>query len=269
MSKKSRQPKSSKPPTREEILAFIAERGDRIGKREIARIFRLDAVGKRQLNALLRDMRAEGRIDHRRRKLHVPGQLPAVVVAEVTGRDADGELIAAPVEWDAAEHGLAPRIRLVFGRRPQAGPAPGVGDRMLLRTEKNEPDDPASHSGRVIKLLEKARTQALGIYRPLPGGGGRLTPVDKKSLGRELAIPPGAEGGATDGDLVTVDLLAQRAFGLQSARVRERLGSLKSERAVSLIAIHAHGIPNGFRREAIAEAEAAEPVRLEGREDWR
>jgi len=117
--------------------------------------------------------------------------------------------------------------------------------------------------------LEKARAQALGIYRPRPGGGGRLVPVDKKSLGRELAIPPGAEGGAIDGDLVTVDLLTQRAFGLQSARVRERLGSLKSERAVSLIAIHAHGIPNQFRREAIAEAEAAAPVRLEGRTDWR
>src|SRR5581483_7917965 len=52
--------------------------------------------------------------------------------------------------------------------------------------------------------------------------------------------------------------------------VKERLGSLKSERAVSLIAIHAHEIPHVFRREALAEAEAARPARLEGgREDWR
>ena len=51
--------------------------------------------------------------------------------------------------------------------------------------------------------------------------------------------------------------------------MRERLGSTKSERAVSMIAIHAHGIPHVFKREALAEADAAQPAGLEGREDWR
>jgi ribonuclease R len=51
--------------------------------------------------------------------------------------------------------------------------------------------------------------------------------------------------------------------------VVERLGSLKSERAVSLIAIHAHGIPQVFRRETIQEAEAARPATPSHREDWR
>src|SRR5262249_58562029 len=49
----------------------------------------------------------------------------------------------------------------------------------------------------------------------------------------------------------------------------ETLGSLKSERAVSLIAIHAQGIPHVFPAAATAEAEAAKPVTLAGREDWR
>jgi ribonuclease R len=51
--------------------------------------------------------------------------------------------------------------------------------------------------------------------------------------------------------------------------VTERLGSLTTERAVSLIAIHAHSIPHVFPRAALAEAEAAKPARLAGREDWR
>jgi ribonuclease R len=51
--------------------------------------------------------------------------------------------------------------------------------------------------------------------------------------------------------------------------VQERLGSLKSERAVSLIAIHAHGLPHVFPRDALAEADEARPARLAGREDWR
>jgi ribonuclease R len=264
----SRKPKSSAAPSREQLLAFISERGGNVSKREIARTFRLDAVGKRQLNAILRELRDEGHVDRRRKKLHVRGQLPPVVVADVTGRDQDGELIATPAEWDEEEHGAPPKIRVEFGRRPQAGPAPGIGDRLLLRTEKNDPGDTASHSGRVLKLLEKARSQALGIFRASPQGGGRLSPVDKKSLGRELMIPPGAEGDAQDGDLVSVDLLSQRAYGLPAARVRERLGSVKSERAVSMIAIHMHGIPHVFRQDALAEAAAARPAGMEGRENW-
>lgn len=268
MPKRAKKAKSSAAPSREELLAFISERGGDANKRDIVRAFRLDAVGKRELNALLREMREEGKLGRRRKRLHVPGELPAVVVAEITGRDEDGELIAEPAEWDEDEHGPAPKIRIEFGRRPQAGPAPGIGDRVLIRTQKNEPGDPISHSGRVIKLLERARAQALGIFRDWPGGGGRLVPVDKKSLGRELAIPQGATGGAVDGDLVAVDLLSQRAFGLPTARVRERLGSIKSERAVSLIAIHTHGIPSVFRPDALVEAEAARPATMAKREDW-
>ncbi len=263
-----KKPKSSAPPAREELLSFIADRGGNVSKREIVRAFRLDAVGKRQLNAVLRDLRDEGRVDRRHKRLHAAGQLPPVVVAEVTGRDEDGEIIAAPAEWNEEEHGAPPKIRIVFSRRAPAGPAPGIGDRILLRTKKNDPDDAVSHSGDVIKFLEKARAQAVGVFRALAHGGGRLQPVDKKSLGREIAIPAGAEGGAQDGDLVAVDLLSQRAFGLPTARVRERIGSIKSERAVSLIAIHVHGIPDVFRRETVAEAEAARPAGMERREDW-
>jgi ribonuclease R len=50
--------------------------------------------------------------------------------------------------------------------------------------------------------------------------------------------------------------------------VRERFGSIKTERAVSLIAIHTHGIPNVFRSDTIVEAEAARPAGMTKREDW-
>jgi ribonuclease R len=266
--KRPKRPKSQAAPSREQLLAFTQERGGGVTKRDIVRHFRLDAVGKRELNALMREMRGEGRLGGKRKRVHVPGELPAVVVADITGRDEDGELIATPAEWDEEEHGTVPRIRLEFRRRPDAGPAPGIGDRVLVRTEKNEADDPISHSGRVMRILAKARAQALGIFRKLAAGGGRLSPVEKKSLGRELAIPPGAEGNAEDGDLVSVDLLPRRAFGMPTARVRERFSSIKSERAVSLIAIHTHGIPNVFRSDTIDEAEAARPAGMTRREDW-
>jgi ribonuclease R len=104
----------------------------------------------------------------------------------------------------------------------------------------------------------------------LPDGGGRLAPIEKKQIGRELAIPPGATGDAQDGDLVAVETAPpRRGLGLPTARVIERLGSIKSERAVSLIAINAHGIPHVFPPPVLKEAEAAQPASTHGREDWR
>ena len=110
----------------------------------------------------------------------------------------------------------------------------------------------------------------LGIFRARPDGGARLEPIDKKQIGRELAIPPGAGADARDGDLVAVEVAASRSgYGLATARVKEKLGSLATERAVSLIAIHAHSIPHVFPAATVAEADAARPAKLASREDWR
>jgi ribonuclease R len=190
-------------------------------------------------------------------------------MADITGRDSDGELIATPTEWDEEQSGPPPKIRIHIPRRPQPGTAAGVGDRALLRVEKPDGSEGAVYSGRVIKIVDHAKTRVLGIFRALPGGGGRLVPVDKKQAGRELNIARADSHGAEDGDLVSVDLVRTRGFGLASGKVRERLGSLASEKAVSLIAIHAHEIPQAFSPAALREAEAAKPATLSGREDWR
>ena len=47
------------------------------------------------------------------------------------------------------------------------------------------------------------------------------------------------------------------------------LGSLTSEKAVSMIAIHAHEIPHIFPADVLAEADAIQPAAMAGREDWR
>ncbi len=88
-------------------------------------------------------------------------------------------------------------------------------------------------------------------------------------LGKELAIPAGAAGDAQDGDLVAVETGRAPRLGMPTGRIVERLGSLASEKAVSLIAIHAHTIPHVFRRDTEIEAVAAKPATLAGREDWR
>jgi ribonuclease R len=258
-------------PSKDDLLAFIRQAPGKIGTREVARAFGLKNADRATLKRMLRQFADEGLIERRRKKLHHPGSLPHVVLSDITARDADGELIALPSEWDEAEHGPAPRIRVRIPRRARPSEVAGVGDRALLRVEESgENDDAIRYSGRIIKLVDRGRQRVLGIFRAAPDGGGRLAPIDKKAVGRELAIPPGAGGDARDGDLVAVEVATRRSgYGLPSAHVTERLGSLASERAVSLIAIHAHSIPHVFPAAAVAEAQAAKPARLAGREDWR
>jgi ribonuclease R len=271
-------------PSRADILAFIARErkslGGRaqgkIGKREIARAFNIKGANRIALKRMLKDLEAEGAVERRHKSLHKPGLLPSIVLADVISRDRDGDLFAAPAEWDDAQ-GPAPKILLMTraGTKamPKSGmPAPAPGDRALMRVElvrDVEPREPA-YAGRIIKLLPRAKTQLLGIFRASMGGGGRIVPVDKKNVNRgELCVGPGDEGAACDGDLVAVEVLRMGRLGLPAAKVRERLGALDSGKAISLIAIHSHRIPHVFRSDAIAEAERARPVSLAHREDWR
>jgi ribonuclease R len=256
-------------PSKADILAFIGNKPGKIGTREIARAFGLKNALRADLKRLLRELADEGSIEKRRKKLHHAGALPPTVLADVTSRDSEGDLIATPDEWDEEAYGAPPKIRIHLSRKARPGEAAGVGDRVLLRVEETEEDDGIRHRGRVIKIIDHPKHRVLGIFRKTPHGGGRLEPVDKKMLGKELAIPAGATANAEDGDLIAVETSRAPRLGLPTARVVERLGSLKSERAVSLIAIHAHGIPSVFRRETQLEADSAKPATLHGREDWR
>jgi len=254
-------------PTKEEVLAFIGEKPGKIGTREIARAFNLKNDRRIELKRMLRELADEGRIESRRKKLHHSGSLPSVTLADVNARDSDGELIATPTEWDEDAFGAVPTIRIVTSQKARPHETAGIGDRVLVRVGETG-EDAVRYSGRVIKIIDKAKARALGIFRALPGGGGRLVPIDKRQLGKELAIPRDASKDARDGDLIAVSVQS-RSYGLPTARVEERLGSLKTERAVSLIAIHAHDIPHVFPVAADAEAHAAKPATREGREDWR
>jgi len=256
-------------PTRDAIVAFVRANPGKVGTKEIAREFGLKNADRAELKRILRDLADEGAIQKRGKKVSEPAVLPATVMADITGRDADGELIATPAEWDEVESGEPPKIRIHTPRHARPGAIAGVGDRALLRVEKADQAEAGSYSGRIIKVVDHGKTRVLGVFRKLPDGSGRLVPVDKKQAGRELNIARTDTGGAEDGDLVSVDLTRSRGFGLNSGKVKERLGSLASEKAIGLIAIHAHDIPQAFSPAALREADEARPAVLKGREDWR
>ena len=267
---KNKQPKKNKPPrqqipSREDILAFISEHPGQAGKREIARHFGITGSARIPLKALLKELAAEGEIESRNRRLKRPADLPAVSVLDITGRDSDGELVAEPVEWPP-ERGDPPRVVIARSRAegPRAGkvPAPGIGDRVLARLS---PDN-GGYTARVIKVLEKKPLAVLGVVKLGPGGG-RIEPVDRKQ--KELILAPEDIGNAREGDLVSVAVSRSGRYGLDRARIKDVIGNMKSEKAVSMIAIHAHAIPYVFPPDVLAEAEAAKAAPLGHLEDWR
>jgi ribonuclease R len=279
-------PKSPAPfPSREDILAFIAreraaasEAGvahpEKIGKREIARAFAIRGDDKILLKKILKELEIEGEIKRSRKGLHQKDALPQIVLADITSRDHDGDLIAVPAEWEE-DLGPAPRIVLFAPKRPRPGfPAAGIGDRALLRVSPLRETGGPAYSGRIVKLLSRAAKRILGVFREDPRtGGGRIVAVDKKQRDKEFRISEADRGEARDGDLVSVETLSRGRIGLPVAKVRERLGSMNSEKAISLIAINTHGIPDLFRSETIEASEQAKQARMEAeafrREDWR
>src|SRR5260370_25382158 len=121
-----------------------------------------------------------------------------------------------------------------------------------------------------MKILDKMETGVVGVFRKGEEGSGRALPVEKRAAGRDFLVPAGMAGEALDGDLVAIEPLREGRFGAPSARVVETLGSVRSERAISLIALVTHHIPHVFSTAALKEADTARPARLAPpREDWR
>jgi ribonuclease R len=253
-------------PSKQDIIDFLATATGEAGKREIARAFGVKGGDRIALKALLRDMAADGLIAGSRRKLTRPGVLPPVTVIEITGRDADGEFIVRPSGWDE-EHGAPPRILMAESKR-EAGPVAGIGDRVLARITALGPDADYPYQARTIKRLTQAARSLLGIFRALPGGTGVIDPVERKQL-KEWPVARGATGDAENGELVRFEIARASRVGVQTARVIERLGNPAAQQMTSLIAVHAHGIPDRFPEAALAEAEAAKEPELKRREDLR
>ncbi|RWJ69918.1 MAG: ribonuclease R [Mesorhizobium sp.] len=251
-------------PSRDEILRYIAENPDRSGKRDIAKAFALRGEDRIWLKDILRDLQDEGLLTKERKRLARVGALAHVAVLDIFGRDADGVLLAHPTE--AVGNGEPPVIAIRVSRGG-GGPTPGIGDRVLAKTFPTDDATGPAYTGRVMKIFEKRTDAVLGVFRVLQDGTFRIEPVERRQP--ELVVDKDFQNGAKNGDLVEVEPARASRYGLPRAKVLAVLGSLTSEKAVSMIAIHAHDIPHIFPADVIAEAEAVKPATLAGREDWR
>ena len=264
-------PPTQELPSREDVLTFINTAAGPVGKREIARAFGLTGAAKIGLKALLKTLELEGAVDRTgNRKMSTGDVLPAVDGIFITHTDKDGDLFAKPLKWD---HDSPPPVILVIQPRAARGMKKkdtrqltvGVGDQVLA---KLSPAGDNAYEARPLKLIAPAAVKLVGVYQ----ADGHLQPVDKKYR-YEVIIPPEERGTAKPGDLVAAEITKAPKFGPQKARVLENLGalgdSITAARNLSLIAIHAAGLPHIFSDEALALAANATGAPLGNRVDLR
>jgi ribonuclease R len=134
------------------------------------------------------------------------------------------------------------------------------GDRVVVRIERIK--DGGRVEGRVIRILDRASAWIVGRYERDDAGRsdsrrtgmGYVVPFDRRVL-MDIFVPPGHEGGASPGDMVSVEITrwptaARGAIG----RVADVLGHIDAPGVDTEIIIRKYGIADAHSPEAIAEA---------------
>lgn len=249
-------------PSKQEILDWVADHPDANSKRDIAKAFGIKGAARIELKRLLKELESEGQLERRRRHYLDAEKLPPVTVLELLPPDGSGDLFAKPLEW----RGEGPSPRILYLPR-ESDPTLGRGDRFLGRLIEVQGED-HQYQARLMRRVTVSAHRITGIFRK-EAEGGRILPIDK-GQDREWRVRPDATQGAQNGELVQAEQVGPKGrLGLPMARIVERLGDPSAPRAVSLIAIHQHGIPDDFPDAVVNEAEAQQPATMKEREDLR
>ncbi|RCK28564.1 ribonuclease R [Thalassospira lucentensis] len=248
-------------PTREEIIEFIGMSPTPVGKREIARAFNIKGAAKIELKKVLKDLNIGGDVVKGRRRFDKPDRLPPVDVLEITGIDDDGEVLAKPNVW---KHDYEPPQITVKSIRRGGPSAPGVGDKILAKLRYTGKQ---TYEASIMKVLGSGPQRVLGLYRPNEREG-RVVPTDRKDSG-EIAVPLDDHPDLETGALVLTEILPGKHFGLRKGRITEVLGNINEPKSISLVSIHARGIPFEFPPEVELQARESKATPMDKRTDLR
>ena len=248
-------------PSKEAILKWIHENPGLVAKRDIAKAFGIKGAGRIELKRILKEMESEGTLAKKRRSYRDAESLPPVSILTMLAPDDQGDMFARAMEWKG--EGAEPRILFI----PRKGdPALAEGDRILARLSEVDAG-PWQYEARLIRRIGSNPLKVLGVFRS-NAEGGRIVPIDK-GADKEWRVSKDNTLDARDGELVEAEAIGRRNMGLPQARITARLGDPSGPRAVSLIAIHQHGIPDRFPDAVIAEADSMKPAGIKGRDDLR
>jgi ribonuclease R len=175
------------------------------------------------------------------------------------------------------QYGLPERMDLVVGRLAMATGGVGVvraerkadglpaevsvagqhlneamhGDLVVARVERHAGDRP---EGRVLRVLERARSTLVGRYEADAGGMRFVVPFDRR-VAMDVIVPRGDERHAEPGEMVAVEITRwPTPTRGPVGRVVERLGHPAEPGVDVRIVLRARGIPDAHGEAALQEA---------------
>ena len=184
--------------------------------------------------------------------------MPQLVVGTVSGH-RDGHGFVLPDDRSAPVF-LPPRQMLETMH----------GDRVAVRVSGQ--DNRGRPQGALVEVLERNTREIVG--RLYDESGISFVVPDNPRIGHRVLVPRGHLGGARAGQVVLVKLVEQPSRTAQAlGHVTRLLGEHAAPGMETEIAIHSHGLPFEFPREAVAEAEtfgrSVSAAAKRGREDLR
>ena len=251
--------RSQSPPAAARVVTTLREAGRPLEFEELAkRIGRDGKAARQRLQSQLDELLHTGEIIRNRRDEYCLRERLPLVVGTVTGH-RDGHGFVLPDDRSAPVF-LAPRQMLETMH----------GDRVAVRISGQ--DNRGRPQGAIVEVLERNTREIVG--RLYEESGISFVVPDNPRIGHRVFVPRGHLADASAGQVVLVQLVEQPTRTAQAlGHVTRVLGEHTAPGMETQIAIHSHGLPFEFPREAVVEAEAfgrsVAAAAKRGREDLR
>ncbi len=250
--------------TPDALLKLVQASKEPLTKRDIARAFGIKGGDRRvALKQILKTLEKDGAlIKHAGGAYSVPQGLPAVTVVEVLEITVDGEIHAAPTDWNPETQGPAPKIEIMPDKKHF--PVMKEHSRALVRLSRI---DDTLYEAHIIKPLDTEKGRVMGIIR-LQKKGAVLVPTGKKAK-YDFDIPQADLNGGRDGDLAVAEIQPARGALGKQVRIVEIVGTQDNPKAISLISLYESGLQEHFSDKVLSETRGLKVPELGDREDLR
>ncbi len=232
-------------PSRELILAHLAERGSPASREQLVEEFGLSTDD--QLEALRRRLRAmerDGQLIYTRRGTYAPVDKLDLICGRISGhRDGFGFLVPDDGSDDLF---LSPaQMRLVFDR-----------DRALVRVAGF--DRRGRREGGIVEVIERAHESIVGRYYE-ENGIGFVVP-DNPKIQQEVLVTPGRTAGARIGQFVEIKITHWPTQRFQpQGDIVEVIGNYMAPGMEIDVALRSYDIPHVWPEAVVKEARKLKP----------
>lgn len=251
-------------PDSQKILRLIEKLGVAMSQRELIEAFDIRGEDARAaFKNLIKSMVSDGLLEREGGKTFKISQtLPPVCGIIISEIDMDGDLLAAPVDWDTEIKGIAPRIEVM----PQKTGHPSLtpGDRAIARLQKVGHE---LYTATILKRFDATTLRVVGFIQQTRNAY-LLAPIDRRAK-HDYDLPASNLSGARVGQIVVAEIEPTRAPLRQKVKVIEIVGEANDPKAISLMALYEANLRPFFPASVIDETSEMDVPNLGKRTDLR